>query len=65
MGKVFLYLFIIPIIIWALDCLRLDILFKKHKELQIKVFYILLALGLAYLVVNCLYDFSYYFGTLV
>lgn len=65
MGKVFLYLFIIPIVIWALDCLRLDVLFKKNRIIQIKVFYILLALGISYLVVNCLYDFSYYFSTLV
>ena len=62
MAKVVLYILIIPMVIWALDCLRLDMLFKKNRVMQIKLFYILLSLAISYLVVNCLYDFSYYFG---
>lgn len=62
MAKVVLYILIIPMVIWALDCLRLDMLFKKNRVMQIKLFYIFLSLAVSYLVVNCLYDFSYYFG---
>lgn len=62
MGKVALYLIVVPFVIWSLEALRLDILFKKGRTLQIKLMYVLLALAFSYLVVNCLYDFSYYFS---
>ncbi len=61
MGKVALYLIIVPFVIWTLEALRLDILFKKGRTIQIKLFYVLVALAFSYLVVNSLYDFSYYF----
>ena len=64
MGKVTLYLVTIPFVIWSLESLRLDVLFKKGRDVKIKVFYVLLSLAFSYLVVNCLYDFSYYFGSI-
>ncbi len=65
MGKVILYIVIIPLVIWTLESLRLDILFKKNRQPQIKLLYVFLSLAVSYLIVNCLYDFSYYFGTLM
>ena len=31
MAKIILYAAVIPLVVWALECLRLDILFKKNK----------------------------------
>ena len=64
MVKVLLYIMTVPFSVWCLESLRLETLFKKNRFLQIKVFYLLLSLALSYLVVNCLYDFSYYFQSL-
>ncbi len=64
MLKVILYSAVIPLVIWTLESLRLDILFKKNRQPQIKMLYILLGFSISYLVVNCLYDFSIYFRTL-
>lgn len=65
MAKIILYVIVVPFVIWSLESLRLDILFKKNRQMQIKLLYVLMALAFSYLVVNCLYDFSYYFRTLV
>lgn len=65
MAKIILYAAVIPLVVWALDCLRLDILFKKNRQVQIKLFYILVTLAFSYLIVNCLYDFSYYFSSVM
>ena len=64
MVKVLLYILTIPFSVWCLESLRLDTLFKKNRFLQIKLFYLFLSLAISYLVVNCLYDFSYYFQSL-
>lgn len=65
MVKVILYSAVIPLVIWTLESLRLDMLFKKNRQPQIKLLYVFLAFAISYLVVNCMYDFSYYFGTLM
>lgn len=64
MLKVILYCAVIPVVIWTLESLRLDIIFKKNRQPQIKMVYILLSFAVSYLVVNCLYDFSIYFRSL-
>ena len=65
MGKIILYAAIIPLVVWTLESLRLDILFKKNRQAQIKLLYVFVALAFSYLIVNCLYDFSFYFRSLV
>ena len=65
MAKVLLYVAVIPFVIWTLEALRLDMLFKKNRVIQIKLLYVFLGFAISYLVVNCLYDFSYYFRSLV
>ena len=61
MVKIILYAAVIPVVIWTLESLRLDVLFKKNRQPQIKMLYVLLAFAISYLVVNCMYDFSFYF----
>lgn len=52
----FVYLFSTILVIWSLDSVNINKIFKKNKESQAKVFYFLLALSLIYLVSNFLLD---------
>lgn len=59
MTKFVIYLLVIPLVIYAMDSVNMNGIFKKNKIYQAKVFYILLVFGLSYLVTNFLYDFLY------
>ena len=58
--KVILYVVITALIIWALDGIDMNRIFKKNRVYQATVVYILFVLSLTYLVVNFLYDFFIY-----
>lgn len=55
-GKFFLYIFVTIIVIWSLDAVNINQIFKKNKIIQARVFYFLLGLSMIYLVTNFLYD---------
>lgn len=55
--KFLLYLLVFPFVCWAVEGLRLEVLFKKNKGYQIIFFYVFVTLGVTYLVVNFIYDF--------
>lgn len=55
-GKLFLYFFVTILVIWSLDAVNINRIFKKNKVLQARIFYFLLALSLIYLVTNFLMD---------
>ena len=55
-GKFFLYVFVTIIVIWALDSVNINQIFKKNRIVQARVFYFLLGLSMIYLVTNFLYD---------
>ena len=57
MIKFVLYLLTIPLVIYAMDSVNMNSIFKKNKEYQARIFYILLVFGVSYLVTNFLYDF--------
>ncbi len=57
MLKGILYLVMVPISIWALDCININGIFKKNKYYQSRVLYLLISIGISYLVVNFFYDF--------
>ncbi len=59
-AKAILYAFITIIVIWALDSININFIFKKNKVIQARVFYFLLALSLIYLVTNFIWDFFMY-----
>lgn len=61
MIKFVLYLLTIPLVIYAMDSVNMNSIFKKNKEYQARIFYILLVFGVSYLVTNFLYDFLYAF----
>lgn len=55
--KFYLYILVVPFVIWTMMSLNLDGLFKKNHVNQIKLFYVFVSLSISYLVVNFLYDF--------
>ena len=59
MLKFFVYILSAIIVIWAMDGVNINFIFKKGKIVQARVFYIVLALVLTYLLANFIYDFVY------
>ena len=59
MVKLILYIFIIPLVVFAVDSLNINNIFKKGQTnyYQARVFYMFLVMGLSYLVVNFVNDF--------
>lgn len=57
MNKFILYLFVLPLVIYTMDSVNFNSIFKKNKVFQARIFYILVMLSLSYLVCNFLYDF--------
>ena len=55
-GKFYLYILVTLAVIWALDSININQIFKKGKVLQAKVFYFFLAISLIYLVTNFIMD---------
>ena len=54
--KFFLYIVVTIVVIWAMDAVNINKIFKKGKPLQASVFYFLLGISLIYLVTNFLAD---------
>lgn len=66
MSKLILYIFVIPFIIWALDSVNINVIFKlsKHTNYQARVLYMAIIFSLSYLVVSFLYDFMNVFSNI-
>ena len=58
-GKFFLYIFVSIAVIWSLDSVNINQIFKKNKVIQARVFYFFLAISLIYLVTNFIMDLSF------
>ena len=56
MGKFFLYLVVTILVIWAMDSLNINGIFKKGKVFQARLLYFFLGISLIYLVTNFLMD---------
>ena len=59
MVKFILYLLIIPIIVWSMDSVNINGMFKKGDSnyYQARVMYMIIVSSLSYLVVNFVNDF--------
>ena len=55
-GKFFLYILVGIIVIWSLDSIQINKIFKKNRVLQARVFYFLLAIALIELVTSFFYE---------
>lgn len=56
LGKLLLYAFVTVVVIWAMDAVNINQIFKKNHVIQARVFYFLLGISLIYLVTNFLMD---------
>ena len=59
MLKLLLYVIIIPIVVWSVDSINFNAIFKKGNVnyYRARIFYMLFIFGISYLVVSFLYDF--------
>lgn len=55
-GKLLLYVLITILVIWAMDSININKIFKKNKVMQARIFYFLLGVSLIYLVTNFIMD---------
>lgn len=55
-GKFLVYLFSTIIVIWSMDAVNINKIFKKNKITQARIFYFLLGISLIYLVANFFMD---------
>ena len=59
MVKFAVYILSAIIVIWSMDAVNINAIFKKNKVIQARVFYLVLAFVLIYLFGSFLYDFIY------
>ena len=55
--RTILYCVIVPLTIWALECLNISNIFKKNRYFQSRLLYLFLTISISYLVVNFFMDF--------
>jgi len=55
-GKFFLYVLVTILVIWAMDSININGIFKKNRILQARIFYFLLGISMIYLVTNFIWD---------
>ena len=55
-GKFFLYIAVTILVIWAMDSININKIFKKNRIIQARIFYFLLGISMIYLVTNFLFD---------
>ncbi len=51
-GKALLYILSTIIVIWSMESVNINKIFKKNKVVQARLFYFLLGISLIYLVTN-------------
>lgn len=56
-AKVILYIIVAVLVIWALEAVNINSIFKKNRVMQARVIYLLIALAIIYPVTNFLWDF--------
>ena len=55
-GKLILYILDTILVIWALESININSIFKKNRYYQARIFYFLLAASLIYLSTNFFWD---------
>ena len=54
--KLILYILVGVAVIWSMDSININQIFKKNKITQARLFYFFLTISIIYLVTNCFYD---------
>lgn len=55
-GKFLLYIISTILVVWSMESVNINQIFKKNKVFQARVFYFLLGISLIYLVTNFFMD---------
>ena len=55
-GKLFLYCLVAALVIWTMDAVNINAIFKKNRVVQATIFYFLIGLSMIYLVTNFIMD---------
>lgn len=55
-GKFLLYIPVTILVIWAMESVNINQIFKKNRVLQARLFYFFLGISLIYLVTNFIMD---------
>ncbi len=55
-GKFLLYIVSTILVIWAMDSIDINKIFKKNKIMQARLFYFFLGISFIYLVTNFMWD---------
>ena len=59
MAKLCVYIFSTLIVVWSMDAVNINGIFKKNQVFKARVFYFVLMLSLIYLLSSFIYDFIY------
>ncbi len=57
MYNLIVYLMVLLIVIWAMEGLNINNIFKKNREYKAKVFYMIMIFSLTYLTANFIISF--------
>ncbi|MBQ9854156.1 MAG: DUF1146 domain-containing protein [Bacilli bacterium] len=57
MYNLLLYSIVFAVIVWVMDGININFIFKKNKVYQARMFYIIIIISLTYLVTNFMIDF--------
>lgn len=59
MAKIILYILVLPIVVFSMDSINFNAIFKKNKDnyYRARVMYMLVIISISYLVVNFINDF--------
>jgi len=55
--RTILYVVILPLVIWALESININGIFKKNRYYQSRLLYLMISMSMTYLIVNFLMDF--------
>lgn len=56
-AKAVLYILVSALVIWCLESININQIFKKNRVIQAKIMYMLIAISIIYPVTNFLWDF--------
>ena len=57
MIKIYLYTIVLFLVIWMMDSVDFNRFFKKNKNLQARILYLMICIVITYMVVNFMWDF--------
>lgn len=55
-GKIFVYILVSILVMWSLESININAIFKKNRILQANLFYFFIGVSLIYLVTNFIMD---------